>query len=452
MRRAHALMAAVATLVGLAVPPVAAEIVVRVPQDQPTLSAAVTAVPSGGTIELAAGTYSSPTQGFQLSNLAKGFTMRAAANALVYLDGGNARPVLRIENSSLANGRPIVFENLVFRNGSSSIAGVAGGVTLRRGEATFVDCAFENNQRLETSLTEIAGGGIGVSLDARAFFLRALFTDNRSKNNGAGLSVSSNAVAYLHQSEFYANRTDVASHRNTAAGGAISVVNAKLFVTNSRFEGNRAGYVGGAIYGLGSWLNPVGIPSTEIWIANSSFVANEATPNGVVTPGPTEAGAVHAEDQTTVRIYHSRFQHNRSEVGAAVNNYRGIVEIEESVFIGNSVDGSGAGGFGGTLSVISNDTSSIDPDRRSGSLTLRRSYLRGTDPPTVVFAAEAAGCIFASGDQLRRMGIVTPQGNAASTRATVVIEDVLLDDCDVSNSSQARGGGFDFYLTAATLD
>ena len=432
-------------------PPLFAEVVVRVPQDQPTLTAAVAAVPNAGTIELAAGTYASPTQGFQLSNLSKGFTVRAAPNSGVYLDGGNARPVLRVENSSLANGRPIVFEGLTFRNGSSSIVTTAGGVTIRRGEATFVDCTFDNNQRLETGLTEIAGGGLGVSTGARVFLLRTKFTNNRSKNNGGGLAVWDNGVAYLHESEFYANRTDVSTHRSTAAGGAISVVNARLFVTNSRFEGNRSGYVGGAIYGLGSWFDPVGIPSTEIWIANSSFVANEAFPNGVVTPGPTEAGAVHAEDQTTVRIYHSRFQHNRSEVGAAVNNYRGIVEIEESVFIANSVDGSGAGGFGGAISVLSNDTSSAEPNRRAGALTLRRSYLRGTDPPTVAFAAKAAGCIFASGDQTRRMGSVTPQGDAASTRATIVLEDVLLDDCDVSASSSARGGGFDLYLTDATF-
>jgi len=428
-----------------------AEVVVRVPQDQATLTAAVSAVPNGGTIELAAGTYPSPTQGFQLSNLAKGFTVRAAAGAVVYLDGGNARPVLRIENSSFANGRPIVFDNLVFRNGSSSSPAVAGGVTIRSGEATFVDCSFDNNQRLETSVNEIAGGGVSVSTGARAFFLRALFTNNRSKNNGGGLSVWSNGVAYVHESEFYANRTDVPSHRNTAAGGAISVVNAKLFVTNSRFEGNRSGYVGGAIYGLGSWVDPVGVPSTEIWIANSTFVGNEAFPNGVVTPGPTEAGAVHAEDQTTMRIYHSRFLRNRSEAGAAVNNYRGIVEIDESVLVGNSADGSGAGGFGGAIDVISNDTSSSEPNRRSGSLTLRRSYLRGADPPTVTIAAEVGGCIFASGDLNRRMGLVVPQGNAAATRATLVLEDVLLDDCDVSASSQARGGGFDLYLTAATL-
>jgi hypothetical protein len=428
-----------------------AEVVIHVPADQPTLTAAVAAVPNGGTIELAAGTYASPAAGFALSNLNKGFTVRAAPAALVYLDGGSARPVLRIENSSVANGRPIVFERIVFRNGSSPTAGVAGGVTIKRGEATFVDCTFDNNQRLETTGNEIAGGGAGVAIDARAFFVRTTFDNNRSKNNGGGLSVSSNAVAYVHESEFYGNRTDVTAHRNTAAGGGISVVNAKLYVSNSRFEGNRAGYVGGAIYGLGSWIDPVDPPSAEIWIANSTFVENEAFPNGVATPGPTEAGAVHAEDETTIRIFHSRFVRNAAQAGGAVNLYRAIVDVDQSVFYGNRADPGGNGGFGGALNLISNDTSSADPNRRSGSLAVRRSYVRGTDPPAVTSAGESGGCLAAAGDFSRRMGLVTPQGSAASTRATVVLEDVVLNECDVTAASAPAGGGFDFYLAGVTF-
>lgn len=451
IRRQAGLAALLALGLALGAPAAFAEIVVRVPQDQATLTAAVTAVPAGGTIELAAGTYASPSQGFQFSNLAKGFTVRAAANALVYLDGGSARPVLRMENSSLGNGRPIVFDSLVFRNGSSAIATTAGGVTIRRGEATFVNCTFENNQRLETTLSELAGGGVGVSIGSRVFFDRSTFRNNRSKNNGGGLSISESSVAHIHASQFYDNLTNVPGHRNTASGGAISVVNADLYVTNSRFQGNRSGYVGGAITALGTWVDPVGIPSTEVVIANSTFIDNRAAANGVVLPGPSEAGAVHAEDQATMRIFNSRFEDNVAQTGGAVNLYRAIVEVNDSVLIGNRADGSTAGGFGGAFNVLSNDTSSGEPDRRSGALTVRRSYVQGATPPTINSVAKTGGCLAVAGDFNRRMGLVTPQGTAASTRATLVFEDVVLHDCDVTAGSAAAGGGFDIYLTNATL-
>src|SRR5262245_34064065 len=60
---------------------------VRVPQDARTLEAAISRVADGGVIELAAGTYSPAGQTFTLSNLRKGFTVRAAAGAQVALDG-----------------------------------------------------------------------------------------------------------------------------------------------------------------------------------------------------------------------------------------------------------------------------------------------------------------------------------------------------------------------------
>ena len=100
-----------------------------------------------------------------------------------------------------------------------------------------------------------------------------------------------------------------------------------LRVSNSRFEGNQAGYVGGALYAIGLWPDPAG---SDVLVTNSTFVDNLAQRDPSVSfPFPTEGGAIHLEDLATARIYNSRFLTNRAFDGGAVNLYRAIVEIRD---------------------------------------------------------------------------------------------------------------------------
>ena len=58
----------------------AAPAIIHVPGDAATLGAAFSAVPAGGIIELATGTYKSPApEGWDINNINKRFTVRAAA-------------------------------------------------------------------------------------------------------------------------------------------------------------------------------------------------------------------------------------------------------------------------------------------------------------------------------------------------------------------------------------
>jgi len=52
-------------------------------------------VSDGGIIELAQGTYSSPSGGFRITNTGKYFTIRGESGASVTLDGGGGREILR---------------------------------------------------------------------------------------------------------------------------------------------------------------------------------------------------------------------------------------------------------------------------------------------------------------------------------------------------------------------
>jgi len=425
-----------------------AEVVILVPENQATIAAAIAAVPNGGTIDVAGGTYAAPSpNGFVLNNLGKGFTMRARAGATVVLSGSNARPVLRLQNTSPGAGGAIVFEGLTFADGRSTTNGIAGGVTLSRAHATFVDCDFENN---ESAASSTGGGGAAVFEDSRVTFLRARFVGNRAKNEGAGLKVGGGAsgepVVYVHASQFVDNLANIANHRNTAAGGGIHLTDGKIRVTNTRFAGNEAGYVGGGFYALGTWATPVGTPHADAVLADCTFEDNHARPHATVTPpAPTEAGAVHAEDQATVRIYNSRFLLNSAEAGGAVNLYRAIVEVRDSVFRGNragAVDGTG--NFGGALDVLSNE--GVGNARRSGSLLLSGSLVQGRYG-AVTTTAKAGGCLHVAGDFTNRLNGAT----AASTRASVTISDTVFYDCDVSATSLASGGAFDIYLADVTM-
>jgi len=436
------------TALALGVTPLAAEVVVLVPEDQATIAAAIAAVPDGGTIDIAAGTYLAPSpNGFVLNNLGKGFTMRARAGATVILSGSGARPVLRMQNTSPGAGGAIAFEGLTFASGRSTTNGIAGGVTLSRAHATFVDCEFVDN---ESAASSTGGGGAAVFEDSRASFLRVTFAGNRAKNEGAGLKVGGGAsgepVVYVHASIFDGNRANVANHRNTAAGGGIHLTNGRMRITNTRFVGNEAGYVGGGFYALGTWVDPVSTPHAEALIANCTFEDNHARPDlTVAPPAPTEAGAVHAEDQATVRIFNSRFLENSAETGGGVNLYRAIVEVLDSVFRGNragAVDGSAD--FGGALNVLSNE--GAGNARRSGSLLLSGSLVQGRYGGTTT-AARAGGCLHAAGDFTNRLGGF----GAAATRASVTISDTVFYDCDVSAASLASGGAFDIYLGEVTM-
>jgi hypothetical protein len=422
------------------VAPAAHAALIRVPTDVPTLQGAIQQVANGDVIEIAAGTYASPAGGFTISSQPKAFTIRAASGATVVLDGGNTRDVLRLINSSVAAGRPVTFEGLTFANGRSTSDGIAGGVTLHQAQATFVQCVFQNNRGDQTST---GGGGTLVGLGSTAFFTDCQWIGNSAKNSGGGLAITGQSKAYVHASQFTGNRTNLPGHSPIAMAGGIYVGDATLRVSNTRFVGNQAGYVGGALYAIGTWTSPVSTPQSDVVVSNCTFVDNVAARDpSVAFSGPPEGGAFHAEDQTRARIYNSRFTTNRATIGGGVNLYRAIVEVYRSVFEGNQ-----AGAFGGAFSATSNDVN--DPstnfgaiNRRPAQLTVRDTLVRGRFG-AVTTVAPIAGGLYAAGDGNRLYGLngATQMGTAAENRASVTVQNVVFADCDVQQAADVPGSG-----------
>lgn len=426
--------------------------ILYVPSQVADIQTAIGQVPDGGIIEVAGGTYPVPSGGLRINNLHKSFTIRAAANSTVVLDGGGGSMLLRFQNSDLSTGGPVTFEGLTFANGVSTRDGLAGGVTLNRAQATFVNSTFQNNAGNQPAA---GAGGAAIHLGSTAFFFNTTFTGNTAKNYGGAMTIGEQSTVFIHASRFINNRTNLPGHSPTAAGGGIHVGNSRVRVTNTRFENNQAGYVGGAFYAIGTWTDPVTTPQADILIANSTFVGNQAARDASVSFGsPTEGGAFHAEDQTVARIYNSRFILNSSQTGGGVNLYRANVEIEGSVFLGNRATGSGsANGFGGAISAISNDGNDASTggggiNRPAARLTVRSTYIQGRYGGVGV-AGQAAGGIYVAGDTFHAYGIggVPVMGSPAENRAVAVLQGVVLNDLDVQELANAPGTGIGGAIT-----
>lgn len=404
---------------------------VRVPQDAPTLAAALQQVADGGVVELAAGTYPSPANGFAINNARKGFTVRAAAGAGVVLDGGGSRPLLRMVNSDRSRGKRVTFEGIAFQNGASVSNNVAGGATFGKAEATFRRCAFVGNRADGPST---GGGAVKVLEGSSVRFVDCSFRDNSSSNRGGALSVRPGAEVAVEGGEFLRNRVNLPGHKPNSAGGAIWLLDGTLSVSGTTFEGNEAGFVGGAIYAYGTWGR-----GASVLVTGSTFRANQAQADPCCAiASRTTGGALHAEDQTTLRVHRSLFLRNRADFGGAVDVYRAEVEIDGSVFRGNQSTRAWPGrGAGGAISAFSADfpdasTQNGAVNRRPARLTLVQSLLQGGSE--VETAPLSGGCVLASGDTPRVYGGtgVPLAGSVAENRARLEVRGTVFLDCDVA--------------------
>jgi predicted outer membrane repeat protein len=423
----------------------------RVPADC-DLQTAIDAIGDDGVIEVAAGTYSSPNAviggyGFRINMERKGFTIRGIGN--VYLDGGGARDILQIQNFSRSDGKLVTFENLTFRNGLSQQDGIAGAVTIMNGDAQFTDCTFENNAANPNS----TGGGALLLGGSVVGIKNSTFRSNSAKNEGGAISIKGNSTLRVAGSTFTSNRVDLPGHRNTASGGAIHVGDSYLSVDGSTFDGNRAGYVAGAIFVIGTWSGDMSTPNASAYLWNSTFRNNIAQRDAQAqNVGPTEGGAVHAEDQSVMYVRYSHFENNAAGIGGAVNGYRAKLIVDASYFVNNKATAVGSGtGFGGAISATSSDTQGFDGDanRPSVSLQVNDSLFEATEN-----VAQSAGAIYATGDTAREYGNgVGQQSNISANRATVRITNSAFHGFKVTqiNTTDVTGIGAGVFVDLTDL-
>lgn len=407
------------------------------------LQQALNNVADGGTIEIAAGNYQAPSGGFTIY-APKGFTVRGATGPSVTLDGAGSTDIVRLANTTVGQGRPVTFQNLTFANGRSTQNFIGGAMTLGNTEAIFVNCTFRNN----ATNPSITGGGVWID-NSTVSFQSCIFADNTSKNYGAAMSALNSRV-FVRETRFSGNRVNVPGHIPNAPGGAMFINSCFVRIANSRFENNQAGYVGGAIYALGGWRDPVSTPTVDLVVSDSAFINNEANrDSSVAFSAPTAGGAVHVEDQTTARFFNCRFTANTARQGGSISNYRAITEVTGCTFESNRATGSGnAEGIGGTIILLSFDgldttTNFGTLNRRSASLVMTDSLVRGIGGE----GRQGSG-IFASGDLNSAYGFsgVTKDTSQPpeTNRSVVVLNRVAFINLAAKGASgtPGTGGGF----------
>ena len=412
--------------------------VVRVPGDQPNLTAAIAAVPDGGVIEMSGGTYQAPSGGFTIYDLPspKGFTVRAAQGAAVVFSGGRTTDILRIAPSNLAKLKTITFEFLTFADGVTQDNFLGGGMTLSNAQAVFKSCTFQNNAANGSG----TGGGALWIAGSIVSFESCIWSGNTSPRFGGGMSISSGARVFIRNSKFSDNRVDVPNHSTNAAGGAIYIADSFVRINSCSFDNNRAGYVGGAIDTNGAWRDPLSTPSVDIIVRDSSFTGNRAQFDpSVKFNAPALGGAAHFEGQTTAKFYNCRFTNNNARQGGAISNYLAITEFTGCVFKGNQATGTGdEGGQGGTILALSSEGNGIN--HRPIQLTMTDCLMQGSG--ATVKSARQGGCIYAGGDMNFAYGLggSPVNGTPESNRGVVNLTRVVMAESAVIGDPGAPGG------------
>lgn len=443
--------------------------VVCVPEES-MLENALLTVAHGGTIDVAAGTYPSPANGFTIGTTTaqrnRSFTVRARVPGTVILTGQGSRIVLSIRN--LGAGFWVTFEGLRFENGFSNAADFAGGVSLRNARATFADCDFRGHRGGANSN---GGGALGLYGSATALVVDSLFENNRSLREGGAIFAQRGAAAPNDQpSEVWLVGVTLRDNCETnnlancssgdAAGGALLVRNSRAYIADSRFENNVAGWVGGAIYVFGHFAcnSPFcASPSADVLVTRTTFVGNRAA--GSAAPGSlTYAGAIHLEDCARLRVHQGLFEDNSATWGGAISSFRAAVEVYDSVLRANraTVTGTNApqGGAILALSGLPNAVGCVNGTVRNypaPSLRIERTLVHGGS--AAAGEAQFAGCVGVTGDS-PDPGAGACQASQTTRCAQLSIVDSALFDCGVARLGTPEfvfGGGFSIGRTFASF-
>ncbi|MHC4220304.1 MAG: right-handed parallel beta-helix repeat-containing protein [Planctomycetota bacterium] len=255
-------------------------ITILVPDDYPSIGAAITAARRGDTVIVADGVYTGPDNR-DLTFSGKDIVVRSAngpaaciidcqlqGRAFMLVDGETRAAVIEgftIRNGNVenSNGGGIdiglstspTIRNCVFRNNTASALG--GGMAVRGQCTPIIDrCTFINNASFGTEESS-EGGGLCLFFLSPATVTNCVFIDNFSEYGG-GLSCALSDATIV-------NCLFVGNTAAIGGGGVASdVSNARLI--NCTITDNSAGFFGGAAAGITQYLTShLTIDNSVLW-------------------------------------------------------------------------------------------------------------------------------------------------------------------------------------------
>lgn len=283
-------------------------IVLNVPGNYATASAAIAAALSGDTVQFGPGVHYVATP---INPVGKNLTFRGAGSTLpTVLDGNFATGILDLVSGESLDSK---FINLVFRHGAR-IGG--GAVRILNSSATFQSCKFIRN----TSYNSNPGGAVRVD-NGYPVFEDCEFLENQAQGEG---SIVNGGAVYLNNAlgspssitkfsgcGFIDNRCSLLSiivFGVSGKGGALFSVG-NVAIEGCIFRGNVAGSVSGVSNPNGTPFGHGGAIRAEgnflVTVVNSLFVLNRAGSHlgsfsGVATPG--QGGAISTDANADIKF------------------------------------------------------------------------------------------------------------------------------------------------------
>ncbi len=355
-------------------------------------------------------------------------------NATTYVNGST------VYNNSAPHGGGIFvyhggllsIDNSEISNNSASTSG--GGVSLEHGAELIVNDSFITSN-------DAGRHGGGIFKDGGADRLPTTISGTTFQENTADWS---GGGVFIWRTPLTISDSDFLNNQAEEYGGGLSYQNndtETALISNTTFDGNTAGWNGGAIHFSGELMN----------ISNCTIQTNTAENGAGIHNGTADDTKYIIRADTTLSITGGAVQENIASIdgGGAVNE--GVMTCGEGSFVTNESSTKGGGIYNvGELEVVActfeknttgNDGGGIN---NAGSADIRGSTLTEN-------TSNQGGGIFNSGGLM-----VEPSaflGNETSTLGGGIHnpgEIVVEDSTFKSNIALADGGGLNTY-SAATV-
>ncbi|NRB37612.1 MAG: thrombospondin type 3 repeat-containing protein [Pseudomonadales bacterium] len=236
------------------------------------------------------------------------------------IDGVNNTENLAVILSATAQG--LGQDKLIRLQGLVINAAKGSGLVVDNSQVLVTNSQFIANA--DSAIKATAGANLKlakVNLEANA--------TASALNNGAALNVSGAGTAVNIENTTFFNNVS-----KGIAGAIFQTDTSSLDVKSSSFSFNTALYTGGAIH----LKNDV-----TVTIADSTFKSNEAD----------DGGAINVKNASILMLNAIEFSSNKARINGGAISMKGtggLIEVSQSLFFGNTAEGSAAGeGLGGAL-------------------------------------------------------------------------------------------------------